>query len=97
MYADDTHTTISARDIEELDRNTQVELGNISEWMRINKMSSSPKKTEYMIIGHPSRINKITEIAKFKMNGTEIKRTQNVKSLGIIINEILNWNDHFKL
>ena len=97
LYADDTHITIFARDIEELIRKTQVELGNISEWMRINKMSSSPKKTEYMIIGHPSRINKITEIAKFKMIGTEIKRAQNVKSLGIIIDEKLNWNDHFKL
>ena len=50
-----------------------------------------------MIIGHPSRINKITEIAKFNMNGMEIKRAQNVKSLGIIIDEKLNWNDHFKL
>ena len=47
MYADDTHTTISARDIEELVRKTQVELGNISEWMRINKMSTNLKKTEY--------------------------------------------------
>ena len=31
------------------------------------------------------------------MNGTKIKRAQNVKSLGIIIDEKLNWNDHFKL
>ena len=97
MHADDTHTTISARYIEELIRRTQVELGNISKSMRINKMSANPMKTEYMIIGHPSRINEIIEIAKFKMNGTEIKRTQNVKSLGIIIDEKLNWNDHFKL
>ena len=50
-----------------------------------------------MIIGHPGRISKITEITKFKMNGTEIKRAQNVKSLVIIIDEKLNWNDHFKL
>ena len=70
MYADDTHTTISARDIEELVRKTQVELGNISEWMRINKTSASPKKIEHMITAHPSRIHKITEIAKFKINAT---------------------------
>ena len=50
-----------------------------------------------MIIGYPSRINKITDIAKLKMNGTEIKRAHNVKSLGLAINEKLNWNDHFKL
>ena len=42
MYPGDTHTTISARDIEECVRKTQVELGNISEWMRINKMSANP-------------------------------------------------------
>ena len=30
MYADDTHTTISARDVEELVRKAQVELGNTS-------------------------------------------------------------------
>lgn len=97
MYADDTHTTIAARDIDELVQKTKVDLGNISEWMRIKKMSANPKKTEYMIIGNSSRINKITDIAKFEMNGTEIKKTHNVKSLGLIIDEKLSWNDHFKL
>ena len=29
MYADDTHTTISARDTEELVQKTKIELGNI--------------------------------------------------------------------
>ena len=53
-------------------------------------MSENPKKMDYMIIGHPSRINKITEIAKFKMNGTEIKSAHNVKFLEIIIDEKLN-------
>ena len=60
-------------------------------------MSANPKKTEHMIIVHPSRINKITDITEFKMNGTEIKRAQHEKSLGIIIDEKLNWNDHVEL
>ena len=99
MYADDMHTTISARDIDERVQNTQVELENISEWMRISKIvkSANDNKIEYMIIGHPSRINKITDIAKFKMNGTEIKRAHHVKYLGLVIDEKLNWDDHFKL
>ena len=50
-----------------------------------------------MIIGHPRGISKITDIAKFKMNGTEIKRAHKVKSLGIIIDEKLNRNNHFML
>ena len=36
-------------------------------------------------------------IFKFEMNGTEVKRVYNAKSLGLIIDEKLNWNDHFKL
>ena len=64
MYADDMHTTISARDIDELFQKSQVALGNISEWMRISKMSAKSKTNEYVIIGHCSRINRITDIAK---------------------------------
>ena len=74
MYANGTHTTISARNTDDFIQKTQVELENISGWMRINKMSANPKKTEFMIIGHLRRTNKITNIARFKMNGTEIKR-----------------------
>ena len=33
----------------------QAELLNISEWMRINKLSLNPTKTEYIIIDHPRR------------------------------------------
>ena len=29
------------------------------------------------------------------MNGTEIKRAHNVKSIGLVIDEELNWNDDF--
>ena len=74
MYADAMHETISARDTEELVQKTKIEVGNILEWMRINKMSANPKKMEHMIIGHPLRTNKITDLAKVEMNGTEIKR-----------------------
>ena len=49
MYVEDTH-----RDIDEFVQETQLEIENISEWMRINKMRAHPKKNAYMIIGHPS-------------------------------------------
>ena len=65
-------------------------------------MIANPKTTEYVIIGHPSRINKITGITKFKVAWTEVKRAHNLKSLGLVIDEKLNgaelnWNSHFKL
>ena len=87
----------SARDIVELIQKPQIELENFLEWMWKNKMNANPKQTEYMFIGHPSRINKITDITNLKMNGREIKSTYNVKSLGLAIDEKLNRNDHSEL
>ena len=64
--------------------------------MRLNKLSANPQKTEYMFIGHPNRTNKITEQEKLKLNGSEIKRVKKTKSLGVIIDQGLNWEDQFK-
>ena len=59
MYADNTHTTIASDDINELAQMMKEELQNISEWMRVNKLSANSKKIEFMLIGHPRRIDKL--------------------------------------
>ena len=56
MYADDTHVPITSNNLENLLENAQRELLNLSEWMRINKLTANPKKTEYMLIGHPVKL-----------------------------------------
>ena len=59
MYADDTHVTIASNDSENLLENAQREFLNISEWVRINKLTANPKKTEYMLIVHPRKVNQM--------------------------------------
>ena len=54
LYADDTETTISSSDIGDLIRSFQTQLDNISDWMRVNKLSVNPEKTEFMVIGQSS-------------------------------------------
>lgn len=61
MYVDDTHVALASTSIGELVRKSQDELGNISEWMRLNKLSANPQRTEYMFTGHLNRTNKIAE------------------------------------
>ena len=53
MYADDTHVTITSNNLENLLESAQRVLLNISEWMRINKLTANPKKIEYMLIKTP--------------------------------------------
>ena len=84
MYADDTHTAIASSDITELIRKTNKELLNISDWLRVNKLSVSPQKTEFMVIGRQRRINEIKDFPSLKLYDSEIKRVGKVKSLGVM-------------
>ena len=58
--------------------------------MIINKLSINPQKTEYMIIGHPRRINNILSHRPLTLNGSEIKQVGETKSLDVIVDEGLN-------
>ena len=49
-----------------------------------------------MVIGHQRRVNEIKELPSLKVNDSEIKRVGKVKSLGVIVDEELTWNDQFK-
>ena len=85
MYADDTHITLTSSNIYVLLTNANKELRNISEWMRVSKLSENPDKTEYMIIGHPRRTNKVEISQQLHLNDSEIKRVTKTKSLGVIV------------
>ena len=58
MYAVDTHVTIRSNNPENLLENAQRALLIIAERTRVNKLTANPKKTEYMLIGHPRKIKK---------------------------------------
>lgn len=96
MYADDTQVTLTSKNVEELTI-PQEELTHISEWMRINKLSANPqKKTEYMVIRHPSKTNKEEIHDSLRLNGSDIKRVKKPKSLGVIVDDGLNCEERFK-
>ena len=52
-----------------------------------------PEKTEYMIIGHPRRKNKVEISKPLHLNDSEIKQVVKTKSLGVMVDEGLNWDD----
>ena len=96
VYADDTHVTLTSNNVDDLITNAHRELRNISEWMRVNKLSANPKKTEYMIIGHPRRINDVEVSEPLNLNDSEIKRVAKTKSLGVVVDEGLNWDNQLR-
>ena len=90
------HKTIASSDIAELIRMTNKELLNISDWFRVYKLSLNPQKIDFMIIGHQRRMNEMKDLPSLKLNCCEVERVGKLKSLGVIVDERLPWNDQFK-
>ena len=61
----------------------------------INKLSLNPTKTEYMIIDHPRR-RKIESLTQLFINGEKIKRVDKTKYLGVIVDDILGWEEQYE-
>ena len=58
MYADDTSNTsisFAASTDYDLENMINTELGNVSSWIKANKLSLNVAKTEFMIIPFPSK------------------------------------------
>ena len=50
MYADDTSISSSSSDSASLQRNINIEMANVTEWMRKNRLSLNANKSDFMAI-----------------------------------------------
>ena len=64
--------------------------------MRVNKLSPNPAKTEYVIIGHSRKLNTLNTSNPLTIIGTDIKRVTKTKSLYIVVDEYLSWDEQYK-
>ena len=106
LYADDTNLIsplcsfnssfhINKESIDHVSDQINTKLGNIQEWLNINKLSLNVKKTKFMIFHHyQQNINNI--IPRLKMNSETIEKVSEFNFLGLTINEHLNWNFQIK-
>ena len=93
LYADDIEVSLSSNEIGDVIQNFQAELENISEWMRINKLSIHREKTEFMVIDHPRRQSKLPELPPSYLDHTRIKQVHKAKYLGLTVNDELCWDE----
>ena len=61
MYADDTCVTVTSGNLSDLITDLKNELENISNWMRINKLSWNASKSDSMVLGHRIKLNRVVD------------------------------------
>ena len=88
--ADDTSLISSSTSLEISSKQINKELFNLSNWLKVNKLSLNKKKTELLIFRSTKlKINSF----KFKLDGKRLVPTKSVKYLGVLLDEHLHWNE----
>ena len=77
----------------ELSSNINLELGNIEEWLNINRLSLNVQKTKFMIF-HNYQRDVEHFIPEIKINEQLVERVTEFNFLGLTIDEHLNWKSY---
>lgn len=93
LFADDTNLILFDNNIDRLFENCNNQLELLYKWFQANKLSLNVDKCTYSLFGLPKKLNPNNTII---INSTEIKRNEEVKYLGVIIDEKLTWKEHIK-
>ena len=93
MFADDMQIDTSSNNIDSIAKLLNEDLANVSDWMKANKLTLNTSKTEYMIIGS----QQIQYDPSIILGNNQINRGKVVKSLGLMIDETLTWDDQVSL
>ena len=97
MFADDTNLFYSHQNISSLFMTVNNELDKIGECFKANKLSLNVKKTKYTFFHKNSIKDDIPlKLPALKIANREIERTNAIKFLGILLDEIISWKNHIR-
>ena len=91
FFADDTRVFIKGQSYENVYKILNEELKKCDNWVKANKLTLKVKKT-YLMIFHRSRIKPVS--AQIYIGNENIKQTNSIKFLRIIVDNKLNWHEH---
>ena len=95
LYADDTCLNVKAHKLDLLETLMNQEMEIARQWMLANKLTINTSKTKAMVIS--PKIKKSTFDYSIKCGESLISVQQNIKYLGLIIDDKLNFKEHIKI
>ena len=94
-FADDTHLLNTCVSPKQLQKRTNIDLKCLYKWLVANKISLNRSKTE-LIIFHSNKLNENFQF-KIKINGHMLIPSDNIKYLGVYLDENLSGRQHCKI
>ena len=95
LYADDTIIERSGDNLNDILRNTQSDIDNLTSWFSSNKLTLSVAKSCFMLIGSKRRISQLSvqESIGLTIGDTSLSYNSSYKYLGLQIDSSLSWNE----
>jgi hypothetical protein len=96
LYADDTQLFISfsAPDFSQNISHLETTIDTVSTWMSANLLSLNQSKTEFLLIGLPKQLSKVSDAALLMPSNVTITPSDSARNLGIIFDSSLTMSDH---
>ena len=91
---DDTHLTYAGDCVDSLQLYLNLDLENVHNWLRANKLTLNMTKTEFMLIGSRQRLSTLTDSPTITINDNQVSQVTTEKSLGVTIDNKLDWSCH---
>ena len=92
LFADDTSIFLAKKEVKDLENTINTELGNISNWLKANKLSLNVKKSNVLLFR--CRNAKKMETFNIKIDGNTIEEKQSAKYLGLYFDNKLTFKPH---
>ena len=89
-FADDTNMLQLHSSRETLAKRMNFDLKNLSQWLKVNKLSLNVMKTELIIFHKSSK--KTDPSLKIILDGKRLIQTDTVKYLGVLLDDHLLWS-----
>ena len=95
LYADDTAIVGSSQSFIELVLMLRIEMANVVEWLRLNKLTLNVKKTKMKIFWTPHKLKGETNMP-LHINNEVVENVNVFKYLGVYLDKNLNFEYHIE-
>lgn len=96
LYADDTqlYLSFSAADFAYNISHLEQTISNVYNWMSSNFLSLNPSKTEFLLLGLPQQLAKLTNPTISLPNNITVSPVKSARNLGVIFDSNLTFSQH---
>ena len=96
LFADDAVLILSHESIKQLEKKFNSETKKLHHWFIANKLTLNLKKNKFMLFSKQKKKERKKKTFKININKYCIKQVNEMKYLGVILDNKLNWHNHIQ-